>query len=178
MSAFTGPLIIEEIVPGRRWRLVQPITFEADRRGSCDVIAVPGGFECDGATIPPLLRVFLAVWGTYGRAAALHDYLYSILRGRLLWWGDDVHPAFAAWLAAAPAYVQPGSNHAAARAWADRQFFLAMRACGTGRALALLMWLAVRLFAASAARPEPDDSEMQHRVYAALWGEQRGGSDG
>lgn len=126
MSAFTGPLVIEEIAPGRRWRLVQPIRYEAGAKGSGIWIEVPAGFETDGATLPAALRLFLAVWGSYGRAACLHDYLYSCLRA---------------------------GCRVPSRRWADDEFHTAMIACGTSRTLAWAMWAAVRLFAASAARP-------------------------
>ncbi len=135
MSAFTGPLVIEEVVPGRRWRLREAIRYEAGAEGSGIVIEVPAGFETDGATIPAALRVILAVWGTYGRAACVHDYLYSQIRLGLhrstvfkAAWGEGI------------------ANPGLARAWADHEFYLAMRACGTSRPLAWLMWAAVRLF--------------------------------
>ena len=128
MPGFTGPLRIEEIIPGKRWRLIDPIRFEAGAKGSGVWIEVPSGFLTDGATIPPALRVFLAVWGSYGRAAALHDYLYACLRA------GRPHP------------VAPN------RLAADAEFHLAMKACGTRPALAWAMWAAVRLFGAKAAR--------------------------
>lgn len=128
MSTFTGPLRIEEITPGKRWRLMDPIRFEAGAEGSGQWITVPAGFLTDGATLPPFLRLFLAVWGSYGRAAALHDYLYARLRA------GDPHPL------------------APTRRAADAEFLLAMRACGTRPALARLMWAAVRLFGGSAAK--------------------------
>lgn len=159
MSVFTGPLRIEEIIPGKRWKLIDPIRFEAGAEGSGRWIEVPAGFVTDGATIPPALRFVLAVWGSYGRAAALHDYLYSILRaGNLtgcapVTGADTLHPAFEA---ATDGYW-PGcpmhEMHEWGREVADAQFYLAMRACGTRPALARVMWRAVRLFGAKAARP-------------------------
>lgn len=80
MSRFTGTLIIEELVPGILWKIKDPIIFEIGFKGSGKIIEVPVGFITDGTSIPKFLRIFLAVWGTYGRAASLHDYLYSLLR--------------------------------------------------------------------------------------------------
>lgn len=122
MSAFTGSLVIEELEPGRRWRLAQPLRYEAAAEGSGLWIEVPAGFETDGATLPAVLRLVLAVWGTYGRAACIHDLGYRLL--------------------------DAGTPHACmpTRAAADKEFYTAMRACGTNRALALLMWSAVRVF--------------------------------
>lgn len=130
MSAFTGPLVIEEITPGRLWKLRDSIRYEAGAEGSGHFIVVPVGFQTDGVTMPASLRLFLAVWGTYGRAACIHDYGYSLLRA------GTPHP------------LMP------TRGAVDDEFHTAMRACGTSACLALLMWAAVRLFGASAARPE------------------------
>jgi hypothetical protein len=121
VSRFTGPLRIEEIEPGRQWRLIQPIIYEAGAKGSGRVITVPAGMETDGASIPALLRIFMAVWGSYGRAAALHDYGYRCLRL------GDPHPEMPT------------------RRICDQEFHTAMLACGTSPALAWLMWAAVRL---------------------------------
>lgn len=126
MSVFTGALVIQEIDLGRRWRLVEPLRYEMEAEGSGKWIEVPVDFETDGASIPSALRVVLAVWGTYGRAACLHDFLYSKIRKGVL----PYH-----W-----------------RKYADREFLIVMRACGTAPWLARLLWLAVRLFGASSAR--------------------------
>lgn len=139
MSAFTGSLVIEEAVPGRRWRLVAPLRYEAGAKGSGVWIEVPAGFETDGATLPAALRLVLAVWGTYGRAACIHDYLYGLIScGQ-----QREHPAFAG---LAVSWGEATSDPALARAWADHEFRIAMRACGTHPTLAWLMWAAVRAF--------------------------------
>lgn len=122
MSAFTGSLIIEELEPGRKWRLQAPLTYEAGEKGSGRQIELPAGFETDGASIPWPLKVFLAVWGTYGRAAAVHDFGYRCLRS------------------GAPHGEMP------TRQAVDAEFYTAMLACGTSRHLALLMWASVRVF--------------------------------
>ena len=155
MSQFTGSLIIEEVQPGRRWRLVEPIRYEVGSEGSGVVIEVPAGTETDGATIPAALRLMLAVWGTYGRAACIHDYLYSILRDGQLWtsdvYGRDViHPAFQG---LGPIGCSMLEYPSWARRWADQEFYLAMRACGTRPALAWIIWATVRLFGGRHIRP-------------------------
>lgn len=148
MSQFTGPLIIEEVQPGRRWRLVEPIRYEAGAEGSGDWIIVPAGFETDGASIPSAIRTVLAVWGTYGRAACVHDYLYQVIReGRVLVDGR-LHPAYHP---IGPFMGRtPRERRRAARLHADLEFRTAMIACGTARWLAELMFVAVRLFGAGA----------------------------
>lgn len=148
MSAFTASLVIEEVVPGRRWRLVQSLRYEAGAKGSGVLIEVPAGFETDGATIPTALRVFLAVWGTYGRAACIHDYLYGLIRA-----GDHakshllgnvtMHRAFEG---LEHQWGEPTTDPDIARAWADHEFRIAMLACGTRPTLAWLMWAVVRVF--------------------------------
>lgn len=122
MSIFTGSLVIEELRPGRLWRLAQPLHYEVGAEGSGKWIEVPAGFQTDGATLPAPLKLMLAVWGTYGRAACLHDYCYGqLLNGTPL---ADIPT----------------------RQAADNEFHIAMRACGTGKALAFIMWAAVRAF--------------------------------
>lgn len=122
MSMFTGRLVIEEVKPGRLWRLAEPLVYEAGDKGSGRLIEVPAGFETDGATLPAALRLVLAIWGTYGRAACLHDFGYRLLReGR-------PHPQMLT------------------RRAADAEFRVAMKACGTPPPLAFVLWAVVRLF--------------------------------
>lgn len=122
MSAFNGSLIIQEVKPGKLWRLIQQITYEVDYEGSKKYIIVPRGFETDGATIPFPIKTFLAVWGTYGRAAVVHDYLYSLLRK------NKPH------------------IYAETRKQADLIFKQAMKPLGTPWWLRNIMYLCVRLF--------------------------------
>ena len=122
MSRFTGPLIIEEIKPGILWKLKAPLVFEVSQVGSDKEIIVPENFVTDGASITPFLKVFLAVWGTYGRAAALHDYLYVKLRNK------------------------DPDKYAVNRKQADAIFLSAMSACNTSLVTRYTLWIAVRLF--------------------------------
>lgn len=156
MSRFTSPLVIEEVRPGRVWRLRAPIVYEVGAKGSGITIVVPVGTETDGATIPAALRLLLAVWGTYGRAAAMHDYLYSILRSGNL--RDETlaraaHPAFAGWDSPRMRLdMDYWLDRSSARRWADAEFYSAMLACGTSRPLAWTIWAMVRLFGGAFAR--------------------------
>lgn len=119
-SAFTGPLSLTQIdADWRLWRLNEPLLYEVGALGSGRLIEVPAGFVTDGATVPRLLWSLLPAWGTYSRAAAVHDYLCKSLPHR----------------------------HAATRLAADRIFLDAMKVCGTGRLVRWIMYLAVRSFA-------------------------------
>ena len=123
MSKFTGSLQIEEIKPGILWKLMSPIEFYIDSLNSGKKIVVPIGFITDGTTIPFILKYVIAVWGTYGRAAVIHDYLYNILKTNYI-----NHP-----------YVKT-------RKEADRIFLQAMEVCGTGFFLRYALYISVRLF--------------------------------
>jgi len=129
MSRFTGPLKLEELVPGKRWRILDTVRYEVGRKGSGFFIEVPAGFETDGASIPPALRLVLAVWGTYGRAALLHDWLYGLIRQGVF---NSVIP-------------RSGMTPREARRWADREFRIAALALGTSPWLAWFMWAGVRV---------------------------------
>jgi Protein of unknown function (DUF1353) len=118
-------LKLEEVRPGRTWRLLEDLEYEVTLDGENYKIIVPAGYQTDGTSIPPALRIFLAVWGSYGRAAIMHDFLYERLR-------------------------TVGSFMT--RREIDLAFYNLMRSCGTRRLLALLLWSAVRLFGARYAR--------------------------
>ena len=83
------------------------------------IITVPTGALTDGASIPRPLWSILSPRGPYGRAAVIHDYLYS------------------------PQSCQsyPGIT----RRMADEIFRDAILDCGCSRRLAWTMWAAVRL---------------------------------
>jgi hypothetical protein len=121
MSAFTGPLQVEFGEDGRTATLLSPLVWEVDELGSGRIVWVPEGFTSDGASVP---RAFWAVVPPHGhrgvRAAFLHDYgIDRIKRG-------DPHP------------------HMPTRLAADRQYYLALLACGVGPTMARTMFLSVR----------------------------------
>ena len=130
MSAFTGRMVIEEIVPGSTWRTVSDLVYEIGYLGSGRFVIVPAGTVTDGASIPRPLSAVLAVWGTYGRAALLHDYLYQQLR------------------------IGKPHVYAADRRAAAALFFAAMQPLGTSAWLRWLMWAAVRIFGGQLVRQE------------------------
>lgn len=83
MSAFTGKLTVSHMdVDWRLWMLEQPFIYEVGAKGSGRVIEVPKGFMTDGASVPRFLWAVLPTWGSYSRAAVIHDYLlYCLARG-------------------------------------------------------------------------------------------------
>lgn len=119
MSAFTGPLTLTHLdADWRRWRLEQPLVYEVGSLGSGDRVVVPAGFVTDGATIPRVLWVVLPVWARWSRAAIVHDWLYSLIRG--------------------------ASAQARSRREADAIFYEAMKVSGVNSTIRFFMWLAVR----------------------------------
>lgn len=122
MSAFTGPLTITHLdVDWRSWRLEEPLVYEVGELGSGRVIEVPAGFVTDGASVPRLLWSILPTWGSYSRAAVVHDFLLSRLAS------GAPHPK-------APTRLQ-----------ADRVFWEAMGVCETPLVLRVLLYVGVRL---------------------------------
>lgn len=77
MSSFTKPLIVKYL-DGKRWELVEEFSYHVGIKSSPEIITVPKGFITDFASIP---RLFWRVIGhpaeKYGKAAVIHDYLYS-----------------------------------------------------------------------------------------------------
>ncbi len=129
MSAFTEELTVTELdLDWRRWRLEQPLIYEVGAEGSGLAITVPAGFITDGASVPRALWSLLPSWGSYSRAAVVHDFLCVAL--------DRGAP-----LALAPT-----------RREADAIFYEAMGVCGTPWLTRLAMWAAVRLFALAAGK--------------------------
>lgn len=122
MSKFTGSLIIEEVKAGKLWKIKEPVIYEVDYEDSGKIIKVPINFETDGASIPFPINIFIAVWGTYGRAAVVHDYLYMCLRKH--------NPHI----------------YAKTRKDADKIFLEAMGVLETNKILKYLMYYSVRIF--------------------------------
>ena len=99
MNSFKTPLVVAPLKGGRKWKLVRQFRYKN--------FTVPVEFVTDFASIPQLLIEFigvlfmivaycinnywllgigagvvililmLPVWGKYGKAAVLHDYLYQ-----------------------------------------------------------------------------------------------------
>ncbi len=123
MSAFTGALTVTELdVDWRQWRLEQVLIYEVGALGSGRTIVVPTGFVTDGASVPRVLWALLPSWGTYSRAAVVHDLLCRLLSE------DRPHA------------------QARDRKTADAIFYEAMVVCGTGMTMRWIMWGAVRAY--------------------------------
>lgn len=122
MSAFTAPLTITELDARRGlWRLEQPLPYEVGHKGSGRWVIAPAGMTTDGATTM-LFRPILLPWGTYSRAAVIHDRLCDLLRARA------PHPE-------APTYA------AAARVFRE-----AAKVSGTSLPVRWAMWAGIRLW--------------------------------
>ena len=125
MSAFTGPLTITELDAknGREWELASPLIYEVGAEGSGRRIAVPAGFETDGASIPRVFWWLLPAWGRYSRPACVHDYLCDLIVQR------KPHP------------------EAPTATLADAIFYEAMTVTTVALPVRFVMWLACRLWA-------------------------------
>ena len=122
MSAFTGPLDLRHHHANwRTWELLEPLCYELGEEGSGRTITVPAGFVTDGASVPRALWAFLPTWGSYSRAAVIHDYLLHRLAV------GNPHP------------------EAPTRADADRVFDEAVCVCGTPRLVRWFLAVGVRL---------------------------------
>lgn len=86
MSAFTGPLTVTQIDEDwKLWRLEQTLRYEIGSLGSGDIIDVPAGSVTDGASVPRIFWWLLPTWGSYSRAAAVHDFIIgAVEEGRPL----------------------------------------------------------------------------------------------
>ncbi|WP_330178689.1 DUF1353 domain-containing protein [Nocardia sp. NBC_01503] len=63
--------VVVEEVDAVRWRMQVPLTY----RAAADIFIVPVGFVTDFASVPRPLIWLIPRYGTYTRAAILHDYL-------------------------------------------------------------------------------------------------------
>lgn len=116
MSSFTTPLDVEYL-DGRVWKLTAAFEYHVGVEGSEEVIVVPAGYVTDFASIPRIFWNILPPTGQYGKAAVIHDYLYSV-----------------------------GSGNRYSRVQADEIFREAMQILGVGTIRRTLMFRAVRLF--------------------------------
>ena len=87
MSEFTAALVVSPFDNGKTWAIYKEFSYhvgELDSGG--DVIVVPVGFGTDFASVPWVFRFLIPRWGKYGKAAVVHDYLYSTQE-----YGDEKH---------------------------------------------------------------------------------------
>ncbi len=77
MSSFTTRLEVSPMPDGRKWKLIRTFVYEVGSKGSDKKFRIPAGFVTDFASSPPPIWWLFPPWGTYGKAAILHDYLYQ-----------------------------------------------------------------------------------------------------
>jgi hypothetical protein len=77
MSSFTTPLKVEPLDNGREWRLLDPFKYHVGAEDSDEVIHVPADFVTDFASVPRAFWSLIPPWGSYGKAAVVHDYCYG-----------------------------------------------------------------------------------------------------
>lgn len=80
MSSFTSPLRLEWI-DGSHWRVLDDFTYEIGDTGSGKLIVVPAGFITDFASVPRGLWNLFPPTGPYGKAALVHDVMYTTQTG-------------------------------------------------------------------------------------------------
>jgi hypothetical protein len=68
---FASKLVVTEF-DEIKWELVTPLVYQ----GNQDRIEVPTGFITDFASVPKALWSIIPPYGTYTKAAVIHDYLY------------------------------------------------------------------------------------------------------
>lgn len=76
MSSFTKPLIITPI-DEKYWKLVEPFEYVLGHIDGDYCVKIHRGFETDFASIPRVFWRILPPWDRYGKAAIVHDALYS-----------------------------------------------------------------------------------------------------
>lgn len=75
MSSFTSPLIVKHL-NGKDWEVMQEFTYKVSN--STVMITVPVGYITDFASIPRFAWPIIGhPAGKHGKAAVIHDYLYS-----------------------------------------------------------------------------------------------------
>jgi hypothetical protein len=73
-----GIRIDSRLYDGKHWRLDEEYDYEIGEKGSGIFIHIPKGFITDMASVPRIFWAIYPPFGLYGKAAILHDYLYSV----------------------------------------------------------------------------------------------------
>jgi len=124
MSTFTTPLCVQ-FIDGRYWLLLTPFEYYVGDDANNEVIFVHAGFKTDFASIPRFAWPIIGhPTGRYGKAAVVHDYLYS-------------DPS-------------AGVAEARSRRRCDQIFLEGMQVLGVGWLKRSVMYSAVRLFGSAA----------------------------
>lgn len=122
MSSFTKPLQVEN-VDERRWKLLEEFDYFIGAVDSGESVSVPAGTVTDFASIPRPLWNILPPWGKYGKAAVIHDFMYSQHQ-----------------------ITSNGKQVDIERKQADDIFLEAMKVLGVGTVTRYVMYYAVRVF--------------------------------
>ena len=77
LHSFHHALILSPNNDGRHWRLVESFAISLPTSVANRPIVVPKNFVTDFASVPRYLWSLYPPWGRYGKAAIIHDYLYS-----------------------------------------------------------------------------------------------------
>jgi hypothetical protein len=112
---FGDELTLTPTANGKQWKLHHAFSYETH---AGILIEVPAGFLTDLASVPRFLWPIYPPFGSYTRAAVLHDWLYAEHRGR---------------------------HNTYTRAAADTILWEAMVDCGTPWHVRWVVWSGVRL---------------------------------
>lgn len=126
MSSFTSELKVSPINDSK-WSVLESFVYYIGEKGSRDFVEVPPGFVTDFASIPRILWTILPPWGKYGKAAVVHDYLYTAHSRKQVTETDKI-------------------DVPVTRSEADRIFLEAMEVLGVNKFTRYSMYYAVRIF--------------------------------
>lgn len=127
MSSFTTELVVQAL-DARKWKVKERFNYNIDVADSLNAVEVPVGFITDFASIPRPLWVLLPPWGQYGKAAVIHDFMYT----------EHKHSTYDA--EGVESFVQ------IERKQADDIFLQAMEVLGVNVITRYAMYAAVRVF--------------------------------
>ena len=77
MSSFTTPLVGTFDDNMTRFTLTEQFRYRIGSMESTEIITVPAGYTTDFASTPKVIQWLIPPTGQYGKAAVIHDYLYS-----------------------------------------------------------------------------------------------------
>ena len=60
-------------IDDKYWEVLEEYSYETSK----GLIVVPKGFKTDYASVPKIFRNIINTYGKHGRAAVVHDWLYS-----------------------------------------------------------------------------------------------------
>lgn len=127
MSSFTTELHVVPVKDTEKyWRLVYGFTYRVGSEKSKNKIKVPRNFVTDFASVPKFMWSFIGPWGTHGKAAVVHDYLYQTKQCKK---NNLIHKMFCG-----------------ERAYADSIFLEAMEVLNVPFWRRTLMFIGVRVF--------------------------------